>query len=60
MSGGAARALSVRARACCHAAMLIPGWILATCSAALFQTWRTALQQRLRGQLSLNAAAVVR
>lgn len=40
--------------------MLIPGWILATCTAALFQTWRTALQQRLRGQLSLNAAAVVR
>lgn len=40
--------------------MLFPGWVLATCSAALFQTWRTALQQRLRGTLSLNAAAVVR
>ncbi|MFL1462403.1 EamA family transporter [Roseococcus sp. DSY-14] len=39
---------------------MIPGWVLATCTAALFQTWRTALQQRLRGQLSLNAAAVVR
>lgn len=40
--------------------MILPGWVLATCCAALFQTWRTALQQRLRGQLSLNAAAVVR
>ena len=40
--------------------ILVPGWVLATCTAALFQTWRTALQQRLRGQLSLNAAAVVR
>ena len=40
--------------------MILPGWVLATCSAALFQTWRTALQQKLRGQLSLNAAAVVR
>ncbi len=40
--------------------MILSGWVLATCTAALFQTWRTALQQRLRGQLSLNAAAVVR
>ncbi|MCW8087024.1 EamA family transporter [Sabulicella glaciei] len=40
--------------------MLIPLWVAATGTAALFQTWRTALQQRLRGQLSLNAAAVVR
>jgi drug/metabolite transporter (DMT)-like permease len=39
---------------------MIPGWIAFTVTAALFQTWRTALQQRLRGQLSLNAAAVVR
>ncbi|WP_426956445.1 EamA family transporter [Muricoccus radiodurans] len=31
-----------------------------TLCAALFQCWRTALQQRLRGTLSLNAAAVVR
>jgi drug/metabolite transporter (DMT)-like permease len=38
----------------------MPLWIIATCTAALFQTWRTALQQKLRGQLSLNAAAVVR
>lgn len=35
-------------------------WIAATFTAALFQTWRTALQQRLRGQLSVNAAGVVR
>lgn len=38
----------------------MPLWILATLSAALFQTWRTALQQRLRGQLSVNGAGVVR
>ncbi len=39
---------------------MTPSWVLVTCIAALLQTWRTALQQRLRGQLSLNAAAVVR
>lgn len=38
----------------------MPLWIAATLSAALFQTWRTALQQRLRGTLSVNAAGVVR
>jgi drug/metabolite transporter (DMT)-like permease len=38
----------------------MPLWIAATLTAALFQTWRTAMQQRLRGQLSVNAAAVVR
>jgi drug/metabolite transporter (DMT)-like permease len=38
----------------------VPLWVAITLSAALFQCWRTALQQRLRGQLSLNAAAVVR
>jgi hypothetical protein len=38
----------------------LPGWVFVTLVAALFQTWRTALQQRLRGTLSLNAAAVVR
>ena len=38
----------------------MPLWVVITLSAALFQCWRTALQQRLRGQLSLNAAAVVR
>jgi drug/metabolite transporter (DMT)-like permease len=39
---------------------VIPGWIGFTVTAALFQCWRTALQQRLRGQLSVNAAGVVR
>jgi drug/metabolite transporter (DMT)-like permease len=38
----------------------MPLWFAATISAALFQCWRTALQQKLRGTLSLNAAAVVR
>jgi drug/metabolite transporter (DMT)-like permease len=38
----------------------MPLWVAVTLSAALFQTWRTALQQKLRGQLSLNGAAVVR
>ncbi|WP_421988650.1 EamA family transporter [Roseococcus sp.] len=38
----------------------MPLWVAITLSAALFQCWRTALQQRLRGQLSLNGAAVVR
>ena len=38
----------------------MPLWVAATVLAALFQTWRTAMQQKLRGQLSVNAAAVVR
>ncbi|HYF06049.1 MAG TPA: EamA family transporter [Acetobacteraceae bacterium] len=38
----------------------MPAWIVITVSAALFQCWRTALQQRLRGQMSVNAAGVVR
>ncbi len=38
----------------------MPIWVGATILAGLFQTWRTALQQKLRGQLSVNAAAVVR
>ncbi len=38
----------------------MPLWLAATLIAALFQTWRTALQQRLRGQLSVNGAGVVR
>ncbi|MBL6078948.1 EamA family transporter [Belnapia sp. T18] len=40
--------------------ILSPLWLPVTLAAALFQTWRTAMQQRLRGQLSVNAAAVVR
>lgn len=38
----------------------MPLWIAATLSAALFQCWRTAMQQRLRGAFTLNGAAVVR
>jgi drug/metabolite transporter (DMT)-like permease len=40
--------------------ILSPLWLPMTLAAALFQCWRTALQQKLRGQLSVNAAAVVR
>jgi drug/metabolite transporter (DMT)-like permease len=39
---------------------MIELWIPVTLAAALFQTWRTALQQRLRGQLGVNAAGFVR
>lgn len=39
---------------------MIELWIPVTFSAALFQTWRTALQQKLRSQLSVNAAGFVR
>jgi len=39
---------------------MIPAWIAFTVTAALFQCWRTAQQQRLRGSLSVNAAGVVR
>jgi len=35
-------------------------WIPITVTAALFQTWRTAMQQRLRKLLSVNAAGFVR
>ncbi len=38
----------------------MPLWIPITLAAALFQTWRTALQQRLRGRLSVGAAGLVR
>ncbi len=38
----------------------MPLWIAITLTAALFQCWRTALQQKLRGQMSVNAAGVVR
>ena len=40
--------------------ILSPIWLPITLAAALFQCWRTALQQKLRGQLSVNGAAVVR
>lgn len=39
---------------------MISTWVAASAMAALFQCWRTALQQRLRGELSVNAAGVVR
>jgi drug/metabolite transporter (DMT)-like permease len=35
-------------------------WIPATCLAALFQAWRTAVQHRVRAHLSVNAAGLVR
>ena len=35
-------------------------WLPATVLAALLQAWRTAVQQRVRADLSLNAAGLVR
>ncbi len=35
-------------------------WLPATLAAALFQAWRTAVQQRVRGTLSVNGAGLVR
>jgi drug/metabolite transporter (DMT)-like permease len=35
-------------------------WLPATLLAALLQSWRTAVQQRVRARLSLNAAGLVR
>ena len=35
-------------------------WIPVSLTAAFFQTWRTALQQKLRGQLSVGAAGFTR
>ena len=40
--------------------ILSPIGLPVTLLAALFQAWRTALQQRLRSQLSVNAAGLVR
>jgi drug/metabolite transporter (DMT)-like permease len=39
---------------------MFPLWVPITLTAALFQTWRTALQQRLRGTLSVGSAGFVR
>ncbi len=39
---------------------MIEAWIPVVVAAALFQTWRTALQQRLRGRLGVNATGFVR
>ncbi len=38
----------------------MPLWLPVTFAAALFQTWRTALQQRLRGKASVGTAGLVR
>ena len=38
----------------------MPLWILVTVAAALFQCWRTAMQQKLRHLLSVNGAGFVR
>ena len=38
----------------------MPLWIPVTVSAALFQCWRTAMQQKLRHLLSVNGAGFVR
>lgn len=38
----------------------MPAWVIATLGAALMQTWRTALQQRLRGRFSVATAGFVR
>ena len=38
----------------------MPAWLPFTLVAALLQTWRTALQQRLRGRFSVGTAGLVR
>ena len=38
----------------------MPVWIPITIAAALFQCWRTAMQQKLRGMFSVNGAGFVR
>jgi drug/metabolite transporter (DMT)-like permease len=38
----------------------VPVWLPITIGAALFQCWRTAVQQKLRGLLSVNGAGFVR
>jgi drug/metabolite transporter (DMT)-like permease len=38
----------------------MPVWLVASLLAGLFQAWRTALQHRLRGELSVNGAGLVR
>lgn len=40
--------------------MILPLWAIAALLAGLFQAWRTALQQRLRGVLSVSGAGLVR
>ncbi len=38
----------------------MPVWIPVTVTAALFQCWRTAMQQKLRGLFTVNGAAFIR
>ncbi len=38
----------------------MPLWIPVTITAALFQCWRTAMQQKLRGLFTVNGAAFIR
>ena len=38
----------------------MPLWVPITVAAALFQCWRTAMQQKLRHMLSINGAGFVR
>lgn len=38
----------------------IPLWLIATLCAAVFNSWRTAVQQSVRAQLSVNGAGLVR
>ena len=40
--------------------MSIPLWLAATLGAAVFNSWRTAVQQRVRATLSVNGAGLVR
>ncbi len=40
--------------------ILSPIWLPATLAGGLLQAWRTAIQQRLRASLSVNAAGLVR
>lgn len=39
---------------------VIPAWLIATLCAAVFNAWRTAVQQSVRAQLSVNGAGLVR
>ena len=40
--------------------MTLPAWLIATLLAAVFNSWRTAVQQSVRAQLSVNGAGFVR
>ena len=40
--------------------MAIPIWLIATLCAAVFNSWRTAVQQSVRAKLSVNGAGLVR